>query len=433
MNYAERPTKDPFEETIETDSKWRRLSMSGWFTPGVVALLCVGLLIASYERGHGNFHKLSDAVIAPTPIAMGPTGPGGQSAIRLTRTASSSGVEPEFLSATLLPGRGMQVLQITAAIPGHGEVPLLVAPTLADATALLTGTGRDAHGALSSTLGGSFEFPWAGQIIGSPAQGGTLEALWKGQRLVVPANADEKSSVEGLLLDRGADSIKTDVLPDGQSLEAVFRPGDFAETWPSSVEVTLLIELSGKTLDLTVKAKNTGNRPEPIGAGWHPYFAIPSGVRSDARLTLPSDTVADTDPKTGMPTGRTRSISQTPLDFLAARGTALGTTTIRETYVNLQSGVMSDGPIVQLSDTGYNYTLRMIPLSANIQRLHVEAPADKPWISVAPWTNANDPFGDQWSGAEGSGIMTLEPGATFEYRVRLEISAQRSTELTPDH
>jgi hypothetical protein len=37
---------------------------------------------------------------------------------------------PEFLSVTLLPGRGMNVLQITAYIPGKGEVNLLASPSI---------------------------------------------------------------------------------------------------------------------------------------------------------------------------------------------------------------------------------------------------------------------------------------------------------------
>ena len=55
-----------------------------------------------------------------------PTGPGGQDPIRLSRSATSIGKGVELISATFLPGRGMNVFQITALIPGHGEVPLLV-------------------------------------------------------------------------------------------------------------------------------------------------------------------------------------------------------------------------------------------------------------------------------------------------------------------
>jgi len=40
------------------------------------------------------------------------------------------GTMPEFLSVTMLPGRGMNVLQIKAYIPGKGEVNLLASPSV---------------------------------------------------------------------------------------------------------------------------------------------------------------------------------------------------------------------------------------------------------------------------------------------------------------
>ena len=50
---------------------------------------------------------------------------GGEDVLTLTRKATNSGSKPEFLSVTLLPGRGMNMFQVTAAIPGKGEIPLL--------------------------------------------------------------------------------------------------------------------------------------------------------------------------------------------------------------------------------------------------------------------------------------------------------------------
>ena len=49
----------------------------------------------------------------------------------------------------------MNVFQITAMIPGHGEVPLLVSPPLADANNILSGTHDDINGSASTTLGGA--------------------------------------------------------------------------------------------------------------------------------------------------------------------------------------------------------------------------------------------------------------------------------------
>src|SRR5277367_4970018 len=49
---------------------------------------------------------------------------GGSDVVKLQRKATGDGSKPEFLTATILPGRGMNLFQITANIPGKGEIPL---------------------------------------------------------------------------------------------------------------------------------------------------------------------------------------------------------------------------------------------------------------------------------------------------------------------
>ena len=94
--------------------------------------------------------------------------PGGQDAIVLTRTRMMEDSLPEFLSVTMLPGRGMNVLQITAYVPGRGEVSLMASPSVADAAGAMSGVGDDANGQASLAMGGALEAPWAGRIWGTP-------------------------------------------------------------------------------------------------------------------------------------------------------------------------------------------------------------------------------------------------------------------------
>ncbi len=49
---------------------------------------------------------------------------GGQKIVTLTRKAVST-TRPEFTSVVIAPGRGMEVLQITANFPGKGNVDVL--------------------------------------------------------------------------------------------------------------------------------------------------------------------------------------------------------------------------------------------------------------------------------------------------------------------
>jgi len=91
---------------------------------------------------------------------------GGENVLTLARKATANGSKPEFLSVTLLPGRGMNMFQVTAAIPGKGEIPLLRSPSLADAPKVLSGTGRDQSGNASFSLGGAFLIPYPNRILG---------------------------------------------------------------------------------------------------------------------------------------------------------------------------------------------------------------------------------------------------------------------------
>ena len=118
---------------------------SGMVT-GLILAVLVGVLSFAYrERGRGNLHKL-EAKIATDRTDVAVPLPGGQEAIELTRMRLMGGTMPEFLSVTMLPGRGMNVLQITAYIPGKGEVNLLASPSIEGAESAMTGTGEDADG-----------------------------------------------------------------------------------------------------------------------------------------------------------------------------------------------------------------------------------------------------------------------------------------------
>jgi aldose 1-epimerase len=417
MNLGNRQPSDPSLEP----SRFRRLTISGYFTPTLVAVICVILLFAAHERGHGNYHRIRSRVIPATPDISIPSGPGGQDAIVLTRSANAVSGEPEFLSATLLPGRGMNILQLTAAVPGRGEVPLLLSPSLADANRVLTGSGDDANGSVSTTLGASILVPWAGRLTGAPTSSpSTLESVWQGQRITFPPmRPGSILSSMGLLLDRPSDNITTDSIPDGRSATAIYHAGSFSGDWPSMVDLTVIVELSGRTLDLTVTAQNTGQVPTPVGIGWHPVFALSN--RSDVTLTIPSITRMDVDRGTGLPTGKTVITSGTTADLIRARGTRLAGLNLNDTYTDLQSSLLGDGPIAEIRDPGAGYGLRLTPLTANIKFLRVVAPSDQPWISIEPDTNADDPFGHEWTTPDAAGIITLQPGDSMQWRVRLEI------------
>lgn len=427
MNLGNRQANETAEPSI-----LRRFSKSGYMTPGLIGLVCVALLIAAHERGRGNYHKLRERVIPVTPEPNLETGPGGQAPVMLHRSSSAISGEPEFLSATLLPGRGLNLLQIMANVPGKGEVPILFSPSLNDAARVLTGAGEDANGNVSTTFGAAILAPWAGRLTGSPtSSSSTLESVWEGERITFPPmHPGSTISTMGLMLDRPADNISTDTIPDGQAVTAVYHVGSFSGAWPSMMDITVRAELAERTLDLTVTEQNTGQVPTPAGVGWHPVFAL-SGNRPDVRIVIPSITKVEVDHRTGLPTGKTVSTGGTTADLIRARGTRLDDVSYDDTYTNLQSGLLGDGPIAEIRDASAGYGLRLVPLTANIKFMRVVAPAGERWISIEPDTNVDDPFGREWSNPDDTGIVSLQPGESLQWHVRLEIFSLVPPPLPP--
>jgi galactose mutarotase-like enzyme len=402
---------------------WRRNVMrSGMVTGLILVGALLGLAVAYRAHMQGNFHKLklkanitSEQEEAPVPR------PGGQEAAVLLRTRQTGDSTPEFLSATMLPGRGMNVLQITAYIPGKGEVNLMASPSVDGAAAAMTGKGADADGQASLTMGGAFEAPWAGRMWGVPAQTAKhMTTVWRGHSMTLPAT--EAEAADGLMLAQASDSAGTTGLPDGGEAQAVFRAGDYGVHWPSNTEVTVTVLLSSRTIDLTVVARNVGDTAEPIGIGWHPRFAIFGGNRGILRLRVPGEMRAEMRGQgKEQPTGKLLPVAGTPFDFTANGGAKLGTMDLDESFVALHQNLLDNGPAAELSDPASGYGLRMTALSPTIKAMRVVAPANADFVSIGPQYNYPDPFGREWSKDTDSGMVVLQPGQSTEWKVRLEL------------
>jgi hypothetical protein len=376
-----------------------------------------------HEKGKGHLTELKEQLGAPQPVVeVEAAQPGGQAAIVLNRDQSPGAVVPEFLSATVLPGRGMNVLQITAFVPGRGAVPLLASPPLAEAAKAMSGAGDDADGQASLTNGAAFEVPWAGRMTGAPLPGGmSVLANWHGRGLTLPLNWTDGSAVGaigGLLLRRGASAATPSVMPDGGVAQASFAADDFDGHWASKTEVKATVLLSARTIDLTVVARNAGSEPEPMGIGWRPRFAI-GGDREQVRLRVPSRMRAETkDGLGGLPTGRLVPVER---DFSGPEGSALGPAGLNELYVGLRSGELSDGPVVELRDPAAGYGIRMTALSASIKAVRVVAAAKGNFVEIDPQTNYDDPLGREWGRDVDAGLVVLQPGESLQWKMRLEL------------
>jgi galactose mutarotase-like enzyme len=352
---------------------------------------------------------------------------GGQRVVQLTRKASHVADTPEFLSATILPGRGMNLFQITAKLPGKGIVNLLASPSLEEAASTLNDGPDDSHGVHSFAFGGAFLVPYPNRIRGKlTPDGRNVVTKWNGRLLTLPAiwkgkanpNA-ELHAIHGLILNRKTDELKVRTNPDGPTATGVIHAGDFGGHWPSSTDLTIKITLTGKAVEASITAKNVGNEPEPIGIGWHPYFSIPGGDRKQARLQLPASEMAEVNNYDDVfPTGKLVPVQGTKYDFTASDGKPLGDIFLDDNFSRLSRS--AGKVVVDLIDPDAKYGLHIQGLSSDIKTIQVYAPPDKPYVAIEEQFNFADPFNSVW-GKSDTGMVTLDPGHAVTWTVRLEM------------
>lgn len=390
--------------------------------------IAAAAVVATFALFAGCSHQSQPAPLASQP-AQPATPPqiGGEPVVKLTRPATSSGQQPEFLSVTVLPGRGMNVFQITASVPGKGEIPILAAPTLEEAAAKLSGGPDDQNGNASFSFGGAFLVPYPNRIIGplSP-DGTTVTTKWHGKTITLPANwhngADptkDKHAMHGLILASHTQDVQTQSIADGQTVTGVIHAGDFGGHWLSQTDLSFVISLTGSAVDATIVAKNVGKEDEPMAIGWHPYFAIPSGDRKQALLHVPAQQVAAINNYDDVfPTGDLQPVKGTKYDFTAPQGKALDDIYLDDNWSKLQR---TKGNVdVTLTDPATNYGVHILGLSPEIRTIQVYAPPAKQFAAIEEQFNFADPFGKEW-GNMNTGMVTLAPGKSVEWHVRLAL------------
>jgi galactose mutarotase-like enzyme len=362
---------------------------------------------------------------APQPAAPAALQIGGENVLTLTRKATTGGSKPEFLSVTLLPGRGMNMLQVTAAIPGKGEIPLMHSVSVADAASQLTGTGKDQLGNVSFSFGGAFLVPYPNRILGEPSSDGkSVIAQWRGHTLSLPANFPSKQpggrvvAIHGLITESKVEGLQTQTTEDGQTVTGVIHAGDFGGHWLSDTDLNLTIALTGDGVEATITAKNVGKEPEPMSIGWHPYFQIPSGHRAQARLHIPASMMAMVNNYSdAFPTGQLKPVKGTEYDYNAPGGVALDDHFLDDNFSHLQRTQGAAG--VKLIDPESNYGLTVAALSSEIRTVQVYSPKTS-FVAIEPQFNYVDPFGKEWKGMD-TGMVTLRPGQSVTWKVRLEL------------
>lgn len=349
---------------------------------------------------------------------------GGEKIVKLTRTATST-TRPEFTSVTIAPGRGMEILQITATFPGKGELDVLASPDLAAAKEMLD-VKDDDFGDLGYRLGAAFLVPYPNRIRGKlSADGKTLTTEWNGHTITLPANNvgknpdAERHAMHGLILKAKTDDVKVSKTAGGEQVTGVIHAGDFGGHWLSKTDLDFTISLSAEAVDATVVAHNVGKEAEPIAIGWHPYFNLPSGDRTQARIHIPGEQVAEVDNYDNVfPTGKLNPVAGTQFDLRAPDGVPLKGNFYDDNWSKLdwKNGAVT----VKVIDPAAHYGVAIEGLSPEIKTIQMYAPPTQKFVAIEHQYNFADPFGKEWNGMD-TGMVTLKPGQSTKWRVRLKV------------
>ena len=353
---------------------------------------------------------------------------GGQKIVTLTRTALSK-VKPEFTSITLAPGRGMEILQITANFPGmgpgKGNVDVLASPDLAGVKKMLDVDDTE-NGDLGYRLGAAFLAPYPNRIRGKlSADGKTLTTEWQGHPITLPANnigkapRAERHAMHGLILKAKTDEVSVKKIGDGEEVTGVIHGGDFGCHWLSKTDLVVTIRLTADTVEATIVAKNVGSVEEPLALAWHPYFNLPSGDRTQARVRIPGSTIAAVDNYDNVfPTGKILPVEGTKYDLRGVGGTPLADVYFDDnwSHIDWKDGVAS----VQVIDPAAHYGVKIEGVSPEIKTIQMYAPPNKNFVAIEHQYNFADPFGKEW-GKMDTDMVTLKPGQSTKWQVRLKV------------
>jgi galactose mutarotase-like enzyme len=284
------------------------------------------------------------------------------------------------------------------------------------------------NGDLGYRLGAAFLVPYPNRIRGRlSADGKTLTTEWEGHTLTLPANNigklpnAERHAMHGLILKSKTDEVSVTDISGGQEVSGVIRAGDFGGHWLSKTDLVVTVRLTAEAVDVSITARNVGKEAEPIAIAWHPYFNLPSGDRSQVRVSIPADHIAEVDGYDNVfPTGKVLPVEGTRYDLRGTAGVPLGTNFFDDNWNNLTW--VNKAATVSIIDPAAHYAVHIEGLSPEIKAIQMYAPPTAKFVAIEHQYNFGDPFGKEW-GDRDTGMVTLKPGQSTEWHVRVKVFA----------
>jgi len=371
------------------------------------------------ESGDGPSQSASQGT---EPITIG-----GEPVVTLTRPRGTDQSKPQFLEAVVLPGIGMNLLQLKAYLPGKGDIQVLTTMDLPEAKKFLE-TDNDEFGNNAFKIGAAMLLPYPNRIRGKLSPDGkTLATMIAGHKLELPANWKGKNpgaeihAMHGLILTSKFQNVKHHDGPQESTVTGMLHGANFAGHWLSDTDVDIGMTLKNATMDVYIIAKNVGDQEDPMAITFHPYFEFPSGDRKQARLHVPADMRAIVNNYDDVfPTGKLVPTKGSKYDFNAPEGAPLGDLFMDDCFTDLTHDP-DGGATIEVTDPAAKYGLRIRALSPHIKAVQIYAPPDKNFVAVEPQFNLADPYNKKIWGNRDTGMVLVQPGKSVSWHVRLEL------------
>ncbi len=214
---------------------------------------------------------------------------------------------------------------------------------------------------------------------------------WRGQEHTTQPNFDDNPhSVHGVAWLRPWDVVAA----SAHEAELQYRHKADAH-WPFAFTARQRFVLTPEALEVHLALTNDEAQPQPVGLGWHPYF--PKRQRSRLHIELTDRWDSDA---SGLPT---RRVPQPGIDNDVA-------------HLAFDHCFEGWKGLARIRDE--KLSLR---LSSSLPYLVVFTPADKGYYCVEPVSHVNNAI--HMSDPAAHGLRSVEPGATFDAWMKLEVSA----------
>lgn len=215
-----------------------------------------------------------------------------------------------------------------------------------------------------------------------------------------------------------ADAAATTLAVGPDDLDPAMREG-----YPFAFAATMRFSLSGRALTIRFALENWGDGPLPFGYGLHPYFRAPLAVvgapppdaalRYEAPVLVPAATrwpQAD-----GMPTGPARPLAPDD-DFRQWR--PLGSAHRDQTMGQIDHEAGWTTAAYRDPQSGLEVRVRA---DEQFREWVLYTQPNRPSLCLEPYTCVPNAINADAEGVPDAGLSVLEPGATWEATVVIEV------------